>query len=80
MLKAVAGKNIFRRNNLFSEVNFVEDFKGENTKGVALVKMESGEKVYQPKIAYLRMKKAGRKVELIAEAPTREELDEKLRR
>lgn len=52
----------------------------ENTKGVALVRMEDGREAYQPKIAYLRMKNAGRNVELIAEAPTKEELDKKLRR
>jgi hypothetical protein len=52
----------------------------ENTKGVALVRMEDGREVYQPKIAFLRMKKAGRDVELIAEALTREELDKKLGR
>ena len=61
-------------------MNTVGEFKGKNTKGIALVKMENGEKVYQPKIVYLRMKKAGRNVELIAEASDREELDNKLRR
>ena len=52
----------------------------ENTKGVALVKMEDGQEKYYTKYNYLQMKRAGRNVELVAEAPTREELDKKLRR
>jgi len=50
----------------------------ENTKGVCLVRMENGENVYHYKINYLRMKRAGRNVCLLAEAPTMEELNEKI--
>jgi hypothetical protein len=39
----------------------------EETKGVALVKYEDGKEKLVPKIAYLRMKKAGRKVTLLKE-------------
>lgn len=52
----------------------------EKTTGIALVRMENGKEVYQPKISCLRMKNAGRNVILVAEAPTKEELDNKLRR
>ena len=52
----------------------------ETIKGVCLVRMEDGQDKYYTKYIYLRMKKAGRKVKLIAEAPTREELDKKLGR
>jgi len=52
----------------------------ENTKGVTLVKMEDGQKKYYTKYNYLQMKKAGRNIELVAEAPTKDELDNKLRR
>ncbi len=52
----------------------------ENTKGVALVKMEDGQEKYYTKYNYLQMKKAGRNIELVAEAPTKDELDKKLRR
>lgn len=52
----------------------------ENTKGICLIRMENGREIYQPKTAYLRMKKAGRIVELIEEAPNMEELKRKLGR
>ena len=39
----------------------------EETKGVVLVRYENGEEKLLPKIAYLRMKKAGRKVTLLKE-------------
>jgi len=57
----------------------VVEQKMEKTIGIALVRMENGKEVYQPKITYLRMKNAGRNVILIAEASTKEELDKKLR-
>jgi hypothetical protein len=50
----------------------------ENTKGVVLVKMEDDQEKYYTKYIYLRMKKAGRNIELIAEAPSIEELKKKL--
>lgn len=49
-------------------------------KGVVLIKDEKGQEVYQTKYIYLRMKNAGRDVELIAEAPSIKELQKKLRR
>ena len=52
----------------------------KSTKGVALVKMEDGQEKYYTKYIYLRMKKAGRNIELVAEAPTREELDKNRRK
>jgi len=52
----------------------------ENTKGVTLIKMEDGQEKYYTKYNYLLMKKAGRSIELVAEAPTKDELDKKLRR
>lgn len=52
----------------------------KTTKGVALVKMEDGQEKYYTKYIYLRMKKAGRNIELVAEAPTKEELDKNRRR
>ena len=63
----------------------IDNYRGsrqnmEKTKGIALVRLENGKEVYQPKISYLRMKNAGRNVTLIAEASTKEELDKKLRR
>ena len=39
----------------------------EETKGVALVRYEDGTEKLLPKIAYLRMKKAGRKITLLKE-------------
>jgi hypothetical protein len=39
----------------------------EEPKGVALVRYENGKEILMPKIAYLRMKKAGRKVTLLKE-------------
>jgi hypothetical protein len=39
----------------------------EGAKGVVLVKYENGTEKLLPKIAYLRMKKAGRKVTLLKE-------------
>jgi hypothetical protein len=39
----------------------------EETKGVALVRYEDGKEIFVPKIAYLRMIKAGRKVTLLKE-------------
>jgi hypothetical protein len=48
-------------------------------KGVVLMRDESGKEVYQTKHIYLRMKDAGKDVELIVEAATIEELNVKLR-
>jgi hypothetical protein len=42
--------------------------------------MEDGKEKYYTKYNYLMMKRAGRNVELVAEATNKEELDEKLRR
>jgi hypothetical protein len=39
----------------------------EKTKGVALVKYEDGTEKMIPRVAYLKMKKAGRKVTLLKE-------------
>ena len=47
----------------------------EGIKGACLIRMEDGRNVYQTKNAYLKMKKAGRNVKLIAEACTIEELN-----
>ena len=46
----------------------------ENEKGVVLVRLENGKQVVHTKCIYLRMKKAGRKVELIKEAEHASEL------
>ncbi|MCL5876756.1 MAG: hypothetical protein M1540_02980 [Candidatus Bathyarchaeota archaeon] len=43
-------------------------------KGVVLVRLENGEKVVQTKYIYLRMKNAGRKIEMIKEAEHASEL------
>jgi len=42
--------------------------------------MEDGQEKHYTKYIYLQMKKAGRNVELVAEAPTIEELNKKLGR
>lgn len=44
------------------------------TKGVVLVRYEDGTEKMLPKIAYLRMKKAGRNVKLLKEAVRYEDL------
>jgi hypothetical protein len=46
----------------------------EDTKGVVLVRYEDGREKILPKIAYLRMKKAGRQVILLKEGLHRNEL------
>lgn len=43
-------------------------------KGVVIVRLEDGREVVQTKYIYLRMKNAGRKVEMVKEASTKEEL------
>jgi hypothetical protein len=47
--------------------------RGE-TKGVVLVRYEDGTEKLLPKVAYLRMKKAGRKITLLKEGPHWNEL------
>ena len=75
-------RRLFKENNIVFNVSIMKDFGGENTKGIALVRMADGNEVYQPKITYLRMKyaKNPRNVILIAEAPTLEELKKKIGR
>ena len=43
-------------------------------KGVVLVRLENGKVVYQTRYIYLRMKNAGRNVELVKEAEHASEL------
>jgi len=50
------------------------------TKGVVLIRDEEGNEKIYTKYIYLRMKNAGRKIELLKEALTVEELQRKLRR
>jgi len=45
----------------------VKVLKNEETKGVVLVRYEDGTEKLLPKITYLRMKKAGRKITLLKE-------------
>lgn len=47
-------------------------------KGVVAIRYENGKVITLPKSAYLKMKNAGRKVDLVEEASTNEELREKL--
>jgi len=74
LLKAVA-KDLSEKPFLFRMVAFMED-----TKGVCLVRKGKEQPKYYRKINYLRMKRAGRDVELIEEALTLKELKEKLGR
>jgi hypothetical protein len=45
----------------------VKVLKDEETKGVVLVRYEDGTEKLLPRITYLRMKKAGRKITLLKE-------------
>jgi hypothetical protein len=65
-------KNRLITNFLFSEDTLlswweVKALKDEETKGVVLVRYADGTEKFLPKITYLRMKKAGRKITLLKE-------------
>jgi hypothetical protein len=50
----------------------------KSTKGVCVVSIENGEEKFYTKYNYILMKNAGRNVELVACAPTLEELKKKI--
>jgi hypothetical protein len=65
---------IVQRNQRNSNTEIIAVVNMVQEKGVVLVRLENGKEVVQTKYIYLRMKHAGRKIELVKEAEHASEL------